>query len=57
MSRAAPADEGINLNDELPDARLFIIEIDQEGSEIANYLQTGELPMGWTMKKKRALIM
>ena len=49
-------EEKTPLNDELPDAQLFRIEIDSDGSEIAEYLRTGELLAGWPLRKKRALV-
>ena len=36
LSRAAPATSEEPVNDELPDAQLFRIEIDSDGSEIAD---------------------
>ena len=44
------------MNDKLPDAQLFLIEIDSDGSKIAEYLKTGELPVGWPLRKKKALV-
>ena len=44
------------MNDEIPDAQLFRIEIDSDGSEIVEYLKTGELPVGWPLRKKKALV-
>ena len=44
------------MNDELPDAQLFRIEIDLDGSKIAEYLKMGELPTGWPLRKKRPLV-
>ena len=44
------------MNDELPDAQLFQIEIDSDGSKIAEYLRIGELPVGWPLRKKKALV-
>ena len=56
LSRAAPVQETEPINDELPDAQLFRIEMDSDGSEIIEYLKTGELPAGWPLKKKKALV-
>ena len=56
LSRAAPEEDVKSINDALPDAKLFKIEGERDGSEISIYLQTGQLPVGWSMRKKKALV-
>ncbi len=57
LSRETPKGETTSIQSNLPDAALFQIEMDIEGSEIASYLRTGEFPMGWSMRQKKALIL
>ena len=57
LSRATPEGETTDIQSNLPDAELFHIELDTEGAEIASYLQTGELPIGWIMRQKKALML
>ncbi|MCO5607015.1 hypothetical protein L7F22_061206 [Adiantum nelumboides] len=58
LSRATPKIEvTTGINDELPDACLFDIQGVTDDSDMARYLQTGELPIGWSLKRKQTLVM
>ena len=44
------------INDEILDAKLFGVEIDEHGIEMVKYLRTNEMPTGWPLRQKRALV-
>ena len=46
LSRAKPVAQEAPINEDLPNAQLFWVEIDLEGLEIAEYVKTRELPIG-----------
>ena len=50
-----PVDKQEPLCDELPDAKLFKMEKDEQ-LDLTHYLQTRELPQEWTLSKKRSLV-
>ena len=56
LSRATPAGDENSLQIELPNATLFRVEVNTDGAEIAKYLRSGELPVEWTTKRKKALL-
>ncbi|MCO5575778.1 hypothetical protein L7F22_029583 [Adiantum nelumboides] len=57
LSRATPEIGKTGISDELPDAPLFGIQEVTDDSDMAKYLQTGDLPIGWLLKRKKTLIM
>ena len=55
LSRAAPEDVEDILNDQLPDASIFKISLEEDRTEMERYLQTGELPNGMDHEEEKGL--